>query len=88
MSLENRKFLLDEFKRMVSAAGFRGYVTEVPLGYRLELEPGEFTYRQLVKLSELAGTRSINVRWERSGFQGSELTPPDSDELFLEVIWP
>ena len=57
----NRKFLLDEFKRCLSASGFRGNVRETSLGYTVDIEFDSIKFPQLAKLAELLGTRKIEV---------------------------
>lgn len=56
----NAKFLEDEFKRCLSACGFRGYVRRNELGYHVDVE-GWLTLLQLQKLQELTGCRDIEI---------------------------
>lgn len=63
---------VDDFKRALSAAGFRGYVSVIPNGFTVELAREDFNYRQLAKLAEMIKTQDIRVQ----------------SRGWLEVTWP
>ena len=50
------------------------------------IDRASWSYDDLAKVAEMFGTRDINVRWE-AGWGGTEVTPGDPDEVWLEVNW-
>lgn len=55
-------------------------------GAGLTNDRASWSYDDLAKVSEMFDTRDINVRWE-AGWGGTEETPGDPDEVWLEVSW-
>lgn len=65
------KFLEDEFKACLSAAGFRGTVKHWLGGYRVDLDDYSVTFPQLALLVERLGTRKVTIH----------------NDFVLEVTW-